>query len=1189
MTPRDDNPGKLDPAHNQRKASDPLSSAWVAASAGTGKTKVLTDRVLRLLLAGAQPQRLLCLTFTKAAAAEMATRISTVLSDWAIAPDEALKARLGDLLGTPVEGGTANDAALMTRARRLFALSLEAPGGMRIQTIHSFCQTILKRFPLEAGVSPHFEILGDREADVLKTQVRENIAHLVGNQPNAHLVGNQPDTHEDLVNAWTFLVQRLDEDRFESLLGQLMSKRGRFENALDAHGGLAPLRTAISRHLGLDEGLTAQTFLETACTDAAIGPVEALRTAARGLLASKSKTDVDRGTTLAAFLGEADPALRAGLFDAYKNAFLTKESDPRKILCTKAVETAAPGTAETLEQEANRLVRVVNTLKSWALADASGALFTVAHTMLQDYRRRKEAMGRLDYEDLILATRALLSHTNASAWVLYKLDGGLDHLLVDEAQDTSPEQWDIARILADAFFADDQAFSPTHPRTVFAVGDRKQSIYGFQGADPRVFETMHAHFAHQVRDLGGRFADVPLHISFRSTEPVLALVNDVFASDPGRDGVGLAGEDITHVAHRSDDGGLVELWPPVVPEDKDMPAPWKPPVEALGAKSARARLARIMANRIKRMIGGDERLASQGRPIQPGDIMVLVRQRSGFETDLVGALKTAGVPVAGVDRLMLSDQISVMDLMALGRVMLLPEDDLSLAALLKSPLMGLDEDALFTLAHGRSRGVRLWTRLQDQAGSTNPFGRAFGVLDSLREISTRLTPYAFYAHVLDGPMNGRRNMLARLGPEAEDPIDEYLALTLAFERVSPPSLQGFLSWMEQGETEIKRDLDQGLPKAVRIMTVHGSKGLQAPIVFLPDTFSMPQNVPTVYWTRDELDRDLPLWCPTTQDRDETIDALTQAADQDRDREYRRLLYVAMTRAADRLYVCGWKSARPAIKADTESWYALMRTAFQALGTETTDPDLIQDGLPDAPLLRLEKAQGRVPPPSSQTLVPVAPQAPDWIFQPAPRIAQPTRPLTPSNLLADDELPVRSPVDPAFIGAGRYQRGRLIHRLLQVLPDLPSDRQKEAATRFLSRRTWGLEAENIPLLVQEVLAVLTDPACASLFAPGSRAEVPLMGRIGTHVINGQVDRLAVQGDQVLVVDYKTNRPPPKHVTGVEKAYIRQMAAYRLVLKTIFPDKAVRCFIVWTDGPHLMELPAPDMDQEMNRLFPSSQGL
>jgi ATP-dependent helicase/nuclease subunit A len=1118
-----------DPSLDQRKAAHPKTSAWVSASAGTGKTKVLTDRVLTLLLDGTPPHKILCLTFTKAAAAEMANRIADKLKDWATLPDPALDAKLLDLLGAPADP---NQTRL---ARRLFAQVLDVPGGMKIQTIHAFCQSLLRRFPLEAGLAPHFQVMDDRDAAELLELARDEV-----------LAAARDAADPALAEALSEVVRWVGETGFPDLLADLTAERGRIKRMVGA-----PLRA----RLGLADDDSPAGIVARACDDQSFAP-DALRGAV-AILQGGSVTDTRRAEAIAGWL--ADPDGRATGFDGYKLAYLTAEGEIRKSLATKKCAAALPA----LEAEAERILRVARRHKSAVVVQATEALLRLGLALLAAYEHHKDARALLDYDDLILGTvRLLTANPGAAAWVLFKLDGGIDHLLVDEAQDTNPDQWAVVRALTDEFFAGLGARGDAI-RTVFAVGDAKQSIYSFQRADPREFERMRGILEQLVPSAGQRWAEIPLRVSFRSTTAVLDAVDAVFNRDPGRDGVALDGEEIRHVPWRAEDAGLVEIWPPVEPKDTDDVEPWKPPVERVRGDSPRARLAGLMARRIRAMVGS-ETLESKGRPVRAGDVMVLVRRRNAFVEDLVRELKAQGVAVAGADRLVLTEQMAVMDLMALGHALLLPEDDLTLATVLKGPLIGLDEEQLFRLA--RPRTGTLWQALRQ----SEEFRDAHDALTRLLGLADRVPPHEFFAHVL-GALGGRLKLVRRLGWEAEDALDEFMALTLAYERAHPPSLQGFLHWLESGAVEIKRDLEQGGHDAVRIMTVHGSKGLQAPIVFLPDTLQAPSQVPRLLWL-GEREAETLAWLPRSELADEACVAAVQASKQARDQEYRRLLYVAMTRAEDRLYVCGWRTRRT---EPVDCWYNLMRGAVAGIGVETTDDFLAgQRETAHARVLRVTCAQRRPPPPSRDTILAAAEQPwPAWIHTPAPGEPEPPRPLAPSRP-DGDEPPVRSPL--GTDDGARYRRGVLIHRLLQTLPDLPAAKRSQAAARFLARPAWNLPSAVQAELGMEVMRVLNDPAFAAIFGPGSQAEVPIVGVIGDRAISAQVDRLLVTDDEVLVVDYKTNRPPPSLVTEVAPVYLRQMAAYRAALACIFPNRPVRCALLWTDTPRLMPLDGRMLD-------------
>lgn len=1151
----------------QRQAADPGTSAWVGANAGTGKTKVLTDRVLNLLLAGTPPDKILCLTFTKAAAAEMATRLARKLSGWAVASDEDLAADLHGLRGE------APGDATLERARRLFAGMLDVPGGMRIETIHAFCQALLRRFPLEAGISPHFDVLDDRDAADLMAQARD-----------ALLLRARDGGDAALARALSVVTAMVGEQSFDELMAEVTHARGRLRRLFDRHGGRAAVATALRARLGVGPEDTPESVLAAACADGAFDRAALQRIGTA--LAGGGKTDTAAADAIHAWLAHPDAEARATGWENYCGAYLTAKGEPRAAsrFPTKAVREGQPDVPPLIAAETERLIRVAEHRRAATVAQCTESLLLLADALLSAYEAGKERIGRLDFDDLILTARRLLSQSEAAAWVLYKLDGGIDHVLIDEAQDTNPDQWAVVKGLAEDFFSGQSARddAASGRRTVFAVGDRKQSIYSFQGADPAAFEAMRDHYAAQVPAAGGQWADIGLNVSFRSTRAVLDVVDAVFRRAPACDGVVPPGDDITHLAFREADAGRVELWSPLQPTAIEDPAPWKPPVEAIRGEAAQTRLARLIARRIARMTGADggpgEALQSKGRRIHPGDILVLVRRRSGFVEDLVRALKTEGVAVAGIDRMVLTEQMAVMDLMALAQTLLLPEDDLSLACVLKGPLIGFTEDELREVAYGRPKGVSLWRALREKSASPGPWKTAYRMLRRLMDRADFLPPHELFAEVL-GPLGGREKLLARLGVDAADPLDEFIQLALVYDRGHAPSLQGFLHWVAAGDQEIKRDLEEG-GGAVRVMTVHGSKGLQAPIVFLPDTRRPPQFRQKLLWDKDE---DLVFWPPSAAQRDPVCEELVETARAAEAREYRRLLYVALTRAEDRLIVCGWdgKTAPP-----EDCWYNMVADALRPLAAEVEDPFLAADGTLEPATILLHETEQRQPVQAPEEAAPaaVADPLPHWVQARPEAEPSPPRPLAPSRPPLP-EPPVRSPLDSAD-DEGRFRRGRLVHRLLESLPDLPQDARLPAAQAFLARPVWGLPDADQRAIAAETLAVLDHADFADLFGANSRPEVPVSGvvtlRGQPHVVSGQVDRLVVTDEAVRIIDYKTNRPPPRRVEDVAEAYLIQMALYRAVLHGLYPGRAVTAALLWTDGPFAMDLPTALLDEVLGHV-------
>jgi ATP-dependent helicase/nuclease subunit A len=1139
--------------YEQGRASDPAASAWVGASAGSGKTKVLTDRVLRLLLApGTRPGSILCLTFTKAAAAEMATRLAHNLGRWAVEPEPVLAARLSGLLGR------APDRHDLDAARGLFCRVLDHPGGMRISTIHAFCQSLLRAFPLEAGLAPQFGVIEDADAAALLAEAREAV--LAGPAQAAALEA---------------LASLVPPDAFAKLIRALDQDRERLAEALRGTGSLEALCGAIGRHLDLPPGADEQALLQgaSAGTPDLVG-------IARLLQASRNDKDRGRGDRMLAWLAR-DAAGRAARWPEWSDIFLTDAGAPysAKFLATQTgLKENFARVLPEMQAEAARVAAVEANRRARRLLAATRALLGLGAPVLEGYRAAKRARGLMDYDDLILSARQVLRDPG-SAWVLFKLDGGLDHVLLDEAQDSNPAQWGIAAALTEEFFAGSGAErrGPA-PRTIFAVGDVKQSIYRFQGADAAGFIRWKRHFAERISALEETLRDVQLQVSFRSTAPVLALVDAVFADGAARDGVVAEGEVLRHRPDRVGHAGCVELWPMLEAAETEPPPPWEVPETPSAATGADALLAEALAARIAHWLGSGEMLPGRGRPMRAGDILVLVRKRTGgLLPRLVRALKARGVKVGGTDRIRLVEQIAVQDLLALADALLLPEDDLQLAAALKSPLVGLDDDQLLALAADR-RGP-LWGRLAEARGQDTPEGRAADWLAGLMARADLAPPHTLFAEIL-GEHRGREKLLARLGPDAADAVDEFLNAALDYGRRHPPSLQGFVGWLRRGGAEVKRD-PEATGDAVRIMTVHGAKGLQAPVVILPDTVGSGRDGAEVRWHQPEDGPPLPFWAPNKDHHAPAYTALLAAEKAARAAEEHRLLYVALTRAEDRLLVCGWQRRRPKGRDWPEAcWYDLVAQGFGRLGCG--EQEFGGFGAPaecrfaDAPLLRLEAPQ-EVPPRADGRDTPPAAAAdlPDWVRRPAPP-EQAVDALAPSAVPGENEAPAAAPHGLSDPGGRRFRRGRLVHALLQHLPDRPPETREAAARAFLARRGQDLPEDEQRETLAEVMALLDSPDFAAAFGPGSLAEAPVAGRIGDRLVSGQVDRLLVTPQRVLVLDYKTNRPPPQQVSAVPALYLRQMAAYRAVLARAFPGRRVDCALVWTFGARLMPLPEDLLD-------------
>ncbi|MEC9267353.1 MAG: double-strand break repair helicase AddA [Pseudomonadota bacterium] len=1157
---------KPDPDLIQRRAADPKASVWVAASAGSGKTKVLTDRVLALLVDGAAPDGLLCVTFTKAAASEMANRIHRRLSQWTRLSDAELENAIRRL-----DGGRVTPEK-MNRARRLFAQVLDLPGGLRIRTIHSFCQSVLGRFPLEARVAPNFEAMDERQASEAMDLAQETVLR-------AALAGGP------LGAALEQMTARAVESGFSDLMGEMSRRRAWLAETLRQCGGvdgaIASLYEALGAELGLDEG----KIVAEACADGALDGA-ALRRVVAVLRDFGGKANEERWPVIEAWLN-GGPETRIATFDRYFRAFITDKGTPNSRILVKKVVEASPDSAQAVTAEQERLLAVDARIRRQGTARASEALLRLGAAVLRAYEDYKRATARLDYDDLIQKTGALLTRDNVP-WVLFKLDGGLSHLLIDEAQDTSGEQRRIVDALIGEFFSGDG-----EQRTLFVVGDAKQSIYSFQGADPEGYRAWRDSLSQTAESGGTTIRPVPMEVSFRSVQAVLDAVDATFAQPPAS--IGVVGPDEPPLRHyafakKAQLRGRVEAWTPTAPGDAAQIDPFAPP-DATGTPGADATqiLAAGLAATVRDWLNSGTLLESEGRPIRAGDILFLLQKRTELIDALVRELKRLDIPVAGVDRIALTEQIAVMDLLALARALLLPQDDLTLACVLKSPFVGFDDDDLFRIAHDRG-SASLWQSLSRMRLDDPRFGAAADWFDGLLQATDRLPPYELFQRALLSPCpgpgrmaaneavyTGRQALVARLGAEVEDPLEEFLSLALDHDVKRTPTLEGFLSWFARGNTELKRDLETEARDEIRIMTVHGAKGLQAPIVILPDalTKSGARSAP-LRWLPRPQGGALPIWTPSAR-YEETVAAELKEAEKDAvEREYRRLLYVAMTRAESRLIVTGRRARQ---KPAEGNWYDLVTSGLERLkDTRQTAISPVPEWQAEA--LIYETGEAAAAAVVASETVTDSPGAPGWLTAPPPGEPSPPKPLAPSRPDTADP-PVRSPLDDG--DPLRFKRGTLVHRLLQTLPDLPPARRNDAAARYLAMPAHGLSAAQQAQLRDETFGVLEHPAFAPLFGPGSRAEVPLAGLIeragestGPFAVSGQVDRLLIRGNEILVLDYKTLRPAPADPERVPAAYLAQMAGYRAILRQIYPDRPIRCALVFTETPRLVPLPDTLMD-------------
>ncbi|MEQ3625708.1 MAG: double-strand break repair helicase AddA [Celeribacter sp.] len=1114
-----------DATMRQIQAADPASSTWLSANAGSGKTRVLTDRVARLLLHDVAPQNVLCLTYTKAAASEMQNRLFKRLGKWATLPDDKLREELAQL-GEPE---TDLGAEVLRKARRLFARAIETPGGLKVQTIHSFCASLLRRFPLEAGVPPGFTEIDDRTRAQLMREVLDGVA----------------TGHRDIYRA---MVRQIGGNDINALCAALSTHRA----ALPEEPGRAHAMALFE----LPEDADADTLLAELDDPA----LRRLFADCAEVLAGQSKTQQELGRSLRDCAELTLP--RRARYDLLIAAFFTATGTPRKTLLTKPSLAALADTADDLLEVTEDLTRLRATLTALKAAEKTLVLHRFAAVWLPAFRQAKGARGWLDFDDLIEKSRDLLVRPGIAEWVLFKLDGGIDHILVDEAQDTSPLQWQVIDLLAGEFTAG-EGTRGARERTIFVVGDKKQSIYSFQGADPDGFDRMRASFSERLAQVQAALVELQLEYSFRSATPVLRAVDGVFAQSDG------LGEVSGHLAFHGDMPGRVDLWPLIEPMDATPEGHWTDPVDAVSETHETVRLAQAIAAEIARM-KREETLQHDGarRPVSEGDVLILVQRRSELFHEIIRALKTAGLQVAGADRLKIGGELAVRDLLSLLHFLATPEDSLALAEVLRSPLLGWSEDRLYRTAYGRGKRY-LWAVLRERGDAdTVP------MLQDLLGNTDFRRPYELLHRVLLRH-DGRRRLTARLGAEATDGIDALLSQALAYEQTQIPSLTGFLDWIDSTETEIKRQPDSAGDR-IRVMTVHGAKGLEAPIVFLPDSADRRAMLRGTVIGDDQAV--LPLL--SGGDAPPRIEALKNAQLAAQEAERERLLYVAMTRAEQWLIVC----AAGKVSDDSPAWHAKVEAGLLAENAASHD-FAIGAGLRLQPIAWPDLPPA--PATGNRTIAPPPVTLPDWIDTHVEPPDRPAAALSPSDLGGAKALYGSVPGTEFVDEATALRLGTVLHLLLEHLAGVaPADRRRLAPMIVTNSRETVTDAE-LSLLLAEAEQVLDAPALRPLFAEDALAEVEItaiLPDLGHARVHGTIDRLIVTPERVLAVDFKSNRVIPERAEDVPEGLLRQMGAYAAALTQIYPDRTVDIGLLWTRNASLMEVPCDLAMAAMRRAAP-----
>ena len=1090
-------------------AADPTKNTWVSANAGSGKTRVLTDRVARLLLNSTDPQKILCLTYTKAAAAEMQNRLFKRLGQWAMLPDKELRAELKNL----GENDSILSPSKIKQARTLFAAALETPGGLKVQTIHSFCDALLRRFPLEAGVSPQFNMLEERQAKQLRIEVVERMAQ-------------QSDTSEIDMLAKHFT--RLDTD---DLTNEIVKKRTGFN--------VKPTR----KNFGISEDISLEKMFNQT-----ISKHEDIIKVLMTTLETGSKNDIKAADKLKEyFLTTSNNIKLKTLEKVFLNGKVAKAgsySAKENIATLKLIPKSNP-----LYKAQLIISKDIETARRSRLAinayNRSLVLHSFARSFLKAYDKRKAFNAFLDYDDLINLSSKLLTSSSMAQWVLYRLDGGLDHILVDEAQDTSPAQWAVIDCLAREFTYGISAND--RPRSLFIVGDEKQSIYSFQGADPDIFSEKKSEFTNLLQHINQNMENCELLHSFRSAPQILKLVDQIFANEKRPKS--------KHKAFHNSKPGRVDLWPFIEKQSHPEKEVWYRPIDMPAPNDPKKELARLISQNIKELLQSNQTINVDNsfRKITPGDILILVQGRethssSSLFKEILRELKSLDIPVAGADRLNVGDELAVRDILSILKFANMANDDLSLAEAMRSPLLGLSENDLFKVAYER-KGT-LWQSLREQ----NHHVKALEILTDIRNQVGYLRPYELIERILT-KHNGRKKLLARLGLEVEDGIDELLSQSLQYETLEAPTLSGFLQWFVSGEVEIKRDM--GKVNQIRVMTVHGSKGLESPIVILPDTGD--KNLPQT--SQITLSKNTAVWRSTGNEGSEIQNLTENTIKEKQSEEKMRLLYVALTRAESWLIICGAGNYKK-----ESSWYNIIKESMIELNASEYMFNQKDTGL----VLKDENWDDLQTIDNKPKLDIEINTNPKWLKTKAKKLSRPNQALAPSNLVGEKVLQNTS----SKYEAEAKEIGRILHKILEDLPKIPKSEWDIFLGNFIKNDNNNLSNKEKNILISEAIVLLEDPKLSYIFfGSNSLSEVGITSHISqiNNDILGYIDRLIIGENTITAIDFKSNEGIPNSAEEIPKGILAQQAVYLLALQKIYPKLSIEIAILWTKTGEIMKIP------------------
>ena len=1107
----------------QQIASNPKNSAWVFASAGSGKTKILTDRVLRLLLDNVSPSKILCLTFTKVAAAEMQSRINSELAKWILCDNVELRKKLTALSG---DFPTENE---LKRARILFVKILDEESKIKVQTIHSFCQTLIKIFPFEAKVKPNFEVLeSNQEKLLLKTAQKEVLKKALVNEKLKKLVQE--------TNA------KLHEESFSGLVANLLNKKEQLNSLKEKFFGIENIIAEIFKNFGVgnEDGNAKKQILKQVQDDDArnaldddagnvLGQTQRFRhpelVSGSIHIFQKFAAQINHKSHLKLAFELENSGLISNIklatairnflknitlenFSDYKSAFFTQEGNPRKLTKNIAANLELTSIFSDCCQLINDFSDQINSLK---IANDSALLLRFVDHILENYSQLKKQNSVLDYNDLIVETNRLLANPDFSNWVKLKMDSSFDHILIDESQDTNHQQWNIIKALSEDFFTG--LSSSNKSRSIFIVGDEKQSIYSFQGAEPNISAEIFAHFAEK---LGNNLKKIELNNSFRSQAKILQAVDDVFSKEERKKAISKVSEFQAHKPIR-EGLGKVEIWPQIQKEKtekKEISFEWKIDFSKDETQEEEEILAEIIARKIH--------LKVDSKSANYGDFMILLRNRTnGFDKALAKFFHQYQIPFTSVSKIKFSENILIQDLLSAAKFVLLPRDDLNLACLLKSPIFAISEEELFEICQFKNERE---TTIFNILGQLEKFREIKNNLDELITKSQQLNCFEFFYFLLH-QKNHQQNFLATFGHENLEILDKLLLSVFDFCQNFSPNLQKYLEFIEKLDFEISLSSDEN--DRVKITTIHSAKGLQAPIVMLPDCsynfnqlLSAKEEISWIEFGEDKI----PVWCRKKEDENLLLKKHRAGKLREAKEEYLRLLYVAMTRAENELYVGSFGKAK-----DPECWYEIVKNSVTGVEVLELEEFLKMAEIENSSVKKIPKQ----------------------VQDEAAREMSLSVKFSHRHSELDSRSIAQNQIKPSQI------KGRLVHKIFEVIGKNSAEDKnwlQEIAKKIIEKEEFLSEREKNKIQ-QDLADFIGSQHFEKLFSGKISCEVDIVGQKNLK----RIDLLVEKENEVLIVDYKSDETLPD---VVPQQYLRQLNGYKKLVEGIYAGKEIKIAIFWT---------------------------